>query len=288
MGKGSTFTLFLPQAYTPAPAGTHPPLLSPAPRPAPKSRPATPLATQASLAQKPAPAVPEKETETGKAPQLIPQPDIIVDDRLQIQPGDRVALIIEDDANFAGVLLELAREKGFKGVVSMRGEEALEFVKKYKPAAITLDILLPDIDGWTVLDRLKMDPETRHIPVHIITVEEARQIGLRRGAFAYLEKPASRESVNAFDQTVHQNPKRRLLVEDDKDERERTVELPVHPTATWRSRRHEPANKPEGDAGKKLRLPYADLRLPMSGRTTGKMRDDEKLVNLRAGLHCQS
>ena len=104
-------------------------------------------------------------------------------------------LIVEDDINFAKILLDLTREKGFKGVVATTGNMALAMAYKYSPAAITLDIKLPDRDGWTVLDRLKHDSRTRHIPVHIITVEEHRRRALRQGAFTHLQKPVKNEDL---------------------------------------------------------------------------------------------
>ena len=96
----------------------------------------------------------------------------IADDRSDVTPGDSLVLIVEDDALFAQILLDLAHEKGFKGLVAGRGDVALTLARKYKPDAITLDIRLPDRDGWTVLDRLKHDPKTSHIPVHVITADD--------------------------------------------------------------------------------------------------------------------
>src|SRR6202011_1869345 len=93
---------------------------------------------------------------------LASEPVGIFDDRNEIEAGDRVVLIVEDDIAFAGILLDLAREKGFKGLVATTGSTALTLAQKYSPAAITLDIRLPDRDGWTVLDRLKHDAKTRH------------------------------------------------------------------------------------------------------------------------------
>ncbi len=109
---------------------------------------------------------------------LSSQSAAIQDDRNEIEKGDRSVLIVEDDISFAGILLDMAREKGFKGLVATSGAMALALAQKYTPSAITLDIRLPDRDGWTVLDRLKHDPRTSHIPVHIITVEEQRQRAL--------------------------------------------------------------------------------------------------------------
>jgi CheY-like chemotaxis protein len=153
----------------------------------------------------------------------------ISDDRHSIFDGERVVLIVEDDVNFAGILLDLAREKGFKGVIATRGDQALALARKYKPDAITLDIKLPDRDGWTVLDRLKHSPETSHIPVHIISGEEQRQRALHLGAITHLQKPVSREDLaTAFDQIAafaERRVRKLLVVEDDDTQRMSIVEL---------------------------------------------------------------
>ncbi|HEU0016003.1 MAG TPA: response regulator, partial [Longimicrobium sp.] len=153
----------------------------------------------------------------------------IHDDRSTIQPGDRVVLVVENDPHFARILLDMAREKGFKALVAMDGETGLEVVRDYRPDAITLDIDLPGIDGWTVLDRLKHNPETRHIPVHILSGVGQRQRGLRQGAISYLEKPISREALDsAFERIstfLSDGVKRLLVVEDDETQRKSIVEL---------------------------------------------------------------
>src|SRR6185436_14941663 len=102
---------------------------------------------------------------------------------------------IEDDPHYARVLLGLAREKGFKAIVAQRGATGLSLARQYRPCAITLDIFLPDMLGWTVLNNLKLDPTTRHIPVQIISLEEERHHGLAHGAFAYMVKPATSDSI---------------------------------------------------------------------------------------------
>src|SRR5258707_326753 len=153
----------------------------------------------------------------------------IADDRNEIEEGDRAVLIVEDDISFAQILLDLTRTKGFKGLVATTGNAALALAHKYLPTAITLDIRLPDRDGWTVLDRLKHDARTRHIPVHIITVEEQRRRALRQGAYAHLQKPVKREdlavtfdNITAF---VERGARKLLVVEDDDAQRMSVVEL---------------------------------------------------------------
>ncbi len=153
----------------------------------------------------------------------------VSDDRSAIEDGDRILLIAEDDLNFAQILLDLARDRGFKGLVAHRADRALALAREYQPTAVTLDLRLPDADGWTILDRLKHDPATRHIPVHIISVEENWQRGLRLGAIDFLTKPASKESLSEALTTLHEfidRPVKELLVvEDDPGARDSIVEL---------------------------------------------------------------
>ena len=106
----------------------------------------------------------------------------------------RSLLVVEDDPHYAAVLRDLARSRGFQVLVANRGAEALRLVREYQPTAITLDIFLPDMLGWTVLARLKQDSDTRHIPVQIVTIEEERHHSIERGAFSYLAKPAIAET----------------------------------------------------------------------------------------------
>ena len=106
------------------------------------------------------------------------------DDRDTIQPGDPLLLIVENDLAFAKLLLDAAREKGFKGLVTSLGAAALAMAREYKPDAITLDICLPDIDGWRVLDRLRTTSTTRHIPVCVVSTEEDHDRAWARGPAA--------------------------------------------------------------------------------------------------------
>src|SRR5262249_25704107 len=111
------------------------------------------------------------------------------DDRDAIRPGDRVLLIVENDLPFARFMLEAARDQGFKGLVTSLGASALAMTRDFKPDAITLDICLPDIDGWRVLERLKNDVQPRPIPVFVISTEEARERSLRLGVLGFIPKP---------------------------------------------------------------------------------------------------
>ncbi len=197
LGQGSTFTLYLPQTHVPM-------------RTQRKDNPGTTGLKALPLTMG-----------TSETPELEAGPIEIVieDDRGDIRPGDKVLLIIEDDANFARVLLDMAHGKGFKAVVAQRGATALTLVRDLKPAAVTLDLHLPDVDGWRVLDRLKLDLATRHIPVHIISVEEDSAPTLSQGALGFVNKSETRECLErAFDhlkQFVERPIKNLLVVEDD-------------------------------------------------------------------------
>jgi CheY-like chemotaxis protein len=142
------------------------------------------------------------------------------DDRDTVHPGDRSVLIVENDLSFARVLLESAREQGMKGIVTSQGTAALTLIHEYMPAAILLDIFLPDIEGWRVLSRIKNDPAVRHTPVTVISTEEARERALDSGARSFVAKPIqSRKAVDEVLDNVAQYAgraqRRMLLVEPD-------------------------------------------------------------------------
>ena len=153
-GRGSTFTLYLPQRFANVPS---------------PSLERMPVRQQLSF----------KSAEQHEAPQ---------DDRKVIQEGDLTLLIVEDDPHYARVMADLARDQDFKVLIASRGDEALSLAMAYKPSAISLDVFLPDMLGWSILGQLKQNPETRHIPVQMLTLEEDRQRGLAHGAFSFLTK----------------------------------------------------------------------------------------------------
>ena len=159
----------------------------------------------------------------------LPREEHIADDRDSIGDADATVLIIEDDPHYARILLGLARDKGFKGIVATKGAHGLALARQYRPSAISLDILLPDMLGWTVLNQIKLDPAMRHIPVQIVTLEEERQHGLAHGAFAYLIKePTTAGLEAAFDRIkdfIAPRTKRLLVVEDNAIERDAVLEL---------------------------------------------------------------
>jgi HAMP domain-containing protein/CheY-like chemotaxis protein/signal transduction histidine kinase len=206
VGQGSTFTLYLPLSYAGADS-------------AHEARAAR-AHEKALLA---APAEEEQAAEVRRA---------IDDDRDVLKEGEPILLLVEDDARYATVLRDMARTKGFRVLVANRGAEALRLVRDYRPSAISLDIFLPDMLGWTVLARLKQDSETRHIPVQIVTVEEERHQSIERGAFSYLAKPATTETIDEALQRIKDytlpRVKRLLVVEDDAAERMSIEELIRH------------------------------------------------------------
>ena len=127
-------------------------------------------------------------------------------------------LIVEDDPHYARVLCDLSRDTGFKVLVAMKGAEALALAREFHPTAVSLDVFLPDMLGWTVLNHLKQDPATRHIPVQMLTLDEDRHHGLARGAFSFVTKPTTPEGLGAALTRIKEytTPRRkRLLVVED-------------------------------------------------------------------------
>jgi len=204
-GQGSTFTLYLPLHYS-VPSGRR-------------------------IEYRDAPT-----TSSTRARSVTVLPTIreahIEDDRHEVVSGEPLVLIIENDPHYARLLLGLAREKGFKGIVAFNGVTGLSLARSSNPTAISLDILLPDMLGWAVLRVLKLDPSTRHIPVQIITVKEERQHGLAHGAFAYYVKEPTTDGLKtALDRLkdfTAPRTKRLLIVEDNEIERQSIIELLGH------------------------------------------------------------
>jgi CheY-like chemotaxis protein len=203
-------------------------------------------------------------------------------DRDTLRPDDAVLLIVEDDPYYARVLVDLARDKGFKVIVAMRGLEALTLARQFHPTAVSLDIFLPDMLGWTVLSQLKQDPSTRHIPVQIVTLDEDRQHGLARGAFAFVTKPTTAEGLESALMRIKEyatSPRKRLLVvEDNAAERLGITELLGYDDIeiVTVSKGEEALDALRAEAFDCVVL---DLRLPdMSGfEVLVRIRDDEAL-----------
>jgi HAMP domain-containing protein/CheY-like chemotaxis protein/signal transduction histidine kinase len=195
-GSGSTFTLYLPLSYQGAAYRSQQPLAKP----------------QAAM---PTPVLPMQPAE-----RVEDDREAIADAQAQSREGaDRIVLIVEDEVRYAKMLLESARQQGFKALVAQNGADALSLARKYRPDAVTLDVFLPDMLGWTVLNQLKHDPATRHIPVQVLTVEEERQYGLERGAFSFMTKPSSTEGLadvfKRIDDFIAPRARELLVVEDD-------------------------------------------------------------------------
>ncbi|HWG56667.1 MAG TPA: response regulator, partial [Gaiellaceae bacterium] len=211
-GRGSTFTLYLPQAFAgQPPAETGADLL--------RGLDAGFVAVGATDGQ-------AADVDLDDTSLLVPEID---DDRNAIEAGDRVVLIVEDDPAFARTELAIARERGFKGIVALRGDTGLALAREFRPDAIVLDMNLPVLDGWTLLDRLKRHPATRHIPVHIVSGVEERQPALMAGAVAFVQKPATQEALEevfgGIESFIDRGVRRLLVVDDDETQRDAIVEL---------------------------------------------------------------
>ncbi|MBE7941042.1 HAMP domain-containing protein [Ramlibacter aquaticus] len=205
-GQGSNFTLYLPLVYTGARS----------PRrvtPTVETRAELAPTVQRRLPVRHEPAV-EDAVVVGEDTAILKNE--VGDDRDSIQQGDRVLLIVENDLAFARFLLDAARAKGFKGLVTALGAGALTLATQFKPSAITLDMYLPDMDGWRVLDRLKQDPGARHLPVCVISTDDSKDRAFRSGAVSFLEKPIqSKEVLDGMLDRLHSwlaRPQRTLLV----------------------------------------------------------------------------
>jgi CheY-like chemotaxis protein/signal transduction histidine kinase len=265
-GVGSTFVLYLPLKYK-GPAAA-------------QARPLTGEASPAAMAT----AAPPSVAMLNNA-RLEAVVDQVPDDRDSLEPGEPVLLIVEDDPHYARIMADLAHDKGLKVLVAMRGADALILAREYKPYAVSLDVFLPDMLGWSVLGQLKQDPETRHIPVQIVTLDEDRQHGLSRGAFSFINKPTTpeglEEALNRIKEYTKPRRKRLLVVEDNPDERLSITELLGHDDIEIVS------VETGAEALSVLRVQEVDcvvldLRLPdMSGfDLLEQMKDDTKLADL--------
>jgi signal transduction histidine kinase/CheY-like chemotaxis protein len=200
-GKGSTFTLYIPEnieikGSTSLQASVSFPSTQPAKQvetTTPSMRETSPEPVRQTVVQ-----TPPEQTKTVAA---VP---VIKDDRDSITPDSRSLLIVEDDRNFSRLLVELAQEKGFKCVLAEDGKVGLEYAEEYQPNAIILDMGLPKVDGWTVMERLKDNPKTRHIPVHFMSASDETMDVKKMGAIGYLLKPVSMEQLGeAFQKIEH-------------------------------------------------------------------------------------
>lgn len=217
-GQGSSFTLELPVDGAPAAA------LAPA-------VPASSQATSAPVAMPAPAAVARTQRPATAAAQSAPVPRTQDDRDRGHRPG-RMILAVEDDPAFAHALVELAHDMDFDCVVASTAEEAMALAAELRPSGVLLDLGLPDVSGLSVLERLKRDPSTRHIPVHVVSAQEHSQVAMELGAVGYLLKPATRErlvsAIRQLEETSARDLRRLLIVEDDRELRESLRRLLAH------------------------------------------------------------
>jgi signal transduction histidine kinase/CheY-like chemotaxis protein/methyl-accepting chemotaxis protein len=218
VGKGSTFTLYLPEPALPTstPTTTEPQSSPPLPNPETVSTPSTATLTQ-----------PEAEILSSNTTEPLTTP--LNDDREALTDTDKVILIIEDDLKFSQLLQEEAHAKGFKCLHAETGPTGLQLAQDYQPHAVILDVGLPQIDGWTVMEKLKDNSQTRHIPVHFISAIDQSMTAKRMGAIGYLLKPVNLTELKAAFQKIEQflaNPiKNLLLITDNATRQQQFLEL---------------------------------------------------------------
>jgi HAMP domain-containing protein/CheY-like chemotaxis protein/signal transduction histidine kinase len=224
VGEGSTFTLFLP--YNRAHSGKND-LIHHAYAQTPAL--SVDAADAGEALRRPEESKSPAHTRYNSDTQSDPAPNTSFDDRALIAPGDPSVLIVGDETLAVETLLEVAREKNFKGIVATHSDSALTLARDFVPAAILLDIDMSDVDGVMVLDRFKRDPATRHIPVHVISNQKERERCLRMGALSYLPKPVSaerlREEFLRIEQFLTYDKRRLLVVEDDDMQRKAIMDL---------------------------------------------------------------
>jgi CheY-like chemotaxis protein len=210
-GRGSTFTLEIPAVFSPPAEGR------PA-APSPAKRPDAPGAARAPQAQKPIPSRGIPPASAG-----------VQDDREGRKRAERLILIVEDDVPFARILLDLVHEREFDGVIATTSHEALELARALRPAAVLLDIGLPDESGLVFLERLKREAPLRHLPVHVVAASDCSRTALELGAIGYALKPVKREELIAalgkLEAKLAQQVRRVLVVEDDEKLRESITAL---------------------------------------------------------------
>ena len=219
-GEGSVFSLYL------AVEGGGEAVLDSAP-PVPAASAAVPPA--AVDAPPTATTDASRSVEAPRAHPSLLAPGAVPDDRGELEPGDRVLLVIEDDPTFSGVVLDSGHERGFKCLAAQRGDTGLALAHEFKPDAIVLDLELPAADGLAVFDHLKHHPDTRHIPVHVLSALDHRRRALRAGAVAYLEKPVSGEALGEalgnVARFLERGVGKLLVVDDDATTRDALSEL---------------------------------------------------------------
>ena len=143
---------------------------------------------------------------------------ISIDDRGSLQDQDKILLIVEDDTSFANILLDMAHERNFKAVIAIDGNEGLQYAEEFNPSAIIMDMQLPGMSGWSLLNRIKASNILNHIPVHVMSAMDRQQLGIDMGATAYLCKPIDKkdldEAFTSIDQSIEKDLRHVLLIED--------------------------------------------------------------------------
>ena len=202
VGEGSTFTITIPRIYDP---------------------------THVAAPEQPAPVDTAPSPAPARARRSKPLLQMVEDDRDQLAGARRVLLVVEDDDKFAAIVRDLSRELGFQCLVAGTAEEALKLARQFKPSAVVLDVGLPDESGLMVLDRLKRDDATRHIPIHVISAADHSQTALSLGAIGYMVKPVKRddlaEVLKALQEKLTSTVRRVLIVEDDEVQRDAVGKL---------------------------------------------------------------
>ncbi|QEH35456.1 Autoinducer 2 sensor kinase/phosphatase LuxQ [Aquisphaera giovannonii] len=216
-GKGSTFTVVLPAAYR----GAEPRRPAGAATPAHVAGPPPPALASANGGTRAASAPARRPADGAAAARPAPQ---VPDDREHLTGDRRTLLVVEDDEPFARILRDLARELDFQCLVASTAEQGQAMAVQYLPSAVVLDVGLPDHSGLSVLDRLKHDARTRHIPVHVVSAGDYSRVALELGAVGYMLKPVKREELAAalrqLESRLAQRMRRVLLVEDDPVQRD--------------------------------------------------------------------
>ncbi len=206
-GKGSTFTLYLPPE-----APEH--------------------GKQAQLRASAVPSLPPvSSAESGNEPQIQPQAPLAPltplprpDDRDNLQEGDQCIVVVEDDPVFLGILMDVVRERGFKVIANIDGTSGIAAVERYQPIGVLLDLHLPGTDGWAVMEAIKGNPETRHIPVHFVSAEDQTVLAREQGAVGFSVKPVDRQelrgALSGFEELSSNRKRQVLVIEDDVDDQE--------------------------------------------------------------------
>ncbi len=206
-GKGTTFTLVLPESVASKKAAE------------PEQQPEKPTPGQQVSDSQPHESKPKEEPRISGAEKKKTKKPVVEDDRNTIKEGDKFILIIEDDPKFARILYDMAGENEFKALIAYEGETGIHYADYYNPSAIILDVMLPGIDGWEVMARLKNNLKTRHIPVHFVSATDKSLRAMKMGAIGYLTKPVTSEQLEKLfrkiSDMINRQEKKLLVIDDE-------------------------------------------------------------------------